>query len=297
MARSKKEAKERKELILRKLDESISYCNSHHDPVQERFERVVDLAGARARGVLEPERRMAEMKCLFPVLLDREMRGFVPSLKMNDSELKLGPEAFLDRWFSKWVKKYLSAWKDWPSGRAAKPKDAATDEALVQMLVPHAGSEHEARIWARHHNYFMSAENKGGNLLEEYVARKVAPFGWIWCRGEILTAVDFCTCDCTGFIQIKNKSNTENSSGKGFRDDHNAPMWYRMEAQRKAGLIVTRWPELVEHVRRYSDPAASIPDDLMNETDYLAFVSRAAEANHSLVSGEEKGLNADTLKF
>ncbi len=290
-------AETRKQLIFQKLDEAMNYCNSHHDPVQERFERVVDIVFENERGMASSDRRRREMKALFPVLLNRDLRGFVPSLKLTDRELGLGGADYLDCWFSKWAQKYLTAWKTLPSQRVAKPKGAATDEALIQLLIPHAGSETEARAWARHHNYFMSAENTGGSLLEEYVASKISSKGWIWCRGEILTAVDFCRDDCSAFIQVKNKSNTENSSSKGFRDSHNAPMWYRMEAERKAGQIVTRWPDLMTFVKEHSGADVAIPDGLLSEDDYLSFVRKASEGNEKLINGEERGFNFDEIAY
>ena len=295
MATSSGEA--RKQQVLQKLDEAMNYCNSHHDPAQERFEHVVDAVLSDDCGIAAPEQRRREMKALFPVLLNSELRGFIPSLKLNDSELALNHVDYLDCWLSRWTKKYLAAWKMLPSQRTAKPKGAATDEALIQLLIPHAGSEAEARAWARHHNYFMSAENTGGSLLEEYVASKVTSKGWVWCRGEILTAVDFCRDDCSAFIQVKNKSNTENSSSKGFRDSHNAPMWYRMEAERKAGKIVTRWPELMSFIKEHSGADAEIPGDLMSESDYLSFVRKASEDNAKLINGEEKGFNFDEVAY
>lgn len=45
------------------------------------------------------------------------------------------------------------------------------------------------------HNLFMSAENIQGNLLEEYIASKVHPYGFLWCDGNIVRAVDFCNTD------------------------------------------------------------------------------------------------------
>ena len=109
MARSTKETNERKKLILAKLNEAMGYCNSHHDPVQERFERVVDTLVAKTPGIQDPGSRQAEMKCLFPVLLSSEMHGYVPSITLNDSQLCLESAAYLDCWLTKWVKKYLAA--------------------------------------------------------------------------------------------------------------------------------------------------------------------------------------------
>lgn len=278
-----------KQEVKQKLDESIRYCNSHRDNVQTLFDGIVD-------SLIHPDSmgehwatRQIEMKSLFPIILIPETSGFIPSIKIKEDEMSLDPHEFLARWLTRWVCKYVSAWETLPSERIAAPKGAATDYALIKMVAPHAGSEDKAREWASFHNLFMSAENIGGNLLEEYIASRVEPYNWIWCRGEILTAVDFCNRDCTEFIQVKNKSNTENSSGKGFRVDHNAPSWFRMYAERKNGEIVTRWPELVEIIRRGAGcMSVKVPDDLLNEDDYLEFVESVSENNSRMITSEEK---------
>lgn len=70
---------------------------------------------------------------------------------------------------------------------------------------------------AAYHNLFMSAENIQGNLLEEYISVSTRPYGWIWCNGNVLRAIDFCSSDGAVLLQIKNKSNTENSSSSAIR--------------------------------------------------------------------------------
>lgn len=137
-----------------------------------------------------------------------------------------------------------------------------------------------------HHNLFMSAENIGGSLLEEYVAEQVLPHGWIWCRGMILTAIDFCHTDCVHMFQVKNKTNTENSSSKGFREAHSAQVWHRMRASRQNGVVVTYWSRLVDLLRQ-GEGCASIPADLVSEEAYLDFVSGVASTNANLLSGSE----------
>lgn len=279
-----------KELVLDTLESSMNYCNSHHCPAQEKFENTVDTLVTEKSCGGDFETRRSDMKALFPVLLDKSLRGFIPALSIDLKQTNLEPEAFLDIWFKKWTRKFINAWKTFPSERAAKPKGATTDEALIQMVIPHAGSEEAARAWAMHHNLFMSAENVGGNLLEQYIARKVRPFGWIWCRGEILTSVDFCNDTCSSFLQVKNKSNTENSSSKGFRESRKAPMWYRMEAERRGGAIVTHWPQLVQLIKEGA-PEKSVPDNLFSENDYLAFVYQASASNPHLITKNEYGIN------
>lgn len=287
MASEKAEEKKRK--VLEKLDESIRYCNSHRDNVQDLYDNLVDLQVNVVSRPMDFEIRSREMKSLFPIVTAPETQGFIPTIKMRDDEMGLDAHEYLERWFTRWISKFVSAWETLPSERKAKPKSAVTDYALITMVAGHVGSEEEASEWIRFHNLYMSAENIGGNLLEEYIASKVERYGWIWCRGQILTAVDFCNDECTEFLQIKNKSNTENSSGKGFRVDHNAPVWFRMYASRKKGEVVTRWNDLMEIIKRGATrDGSSIPDDLLNEEDYLDFVRRASMSNPGLITDEEE---------
>ena len=59
------------------------------------------------------------------------------------------------------------------------------------------------------------------NLLEEYISISVRPYSWIWCNGNVLRAIDFCSSDGSILLQIKNKSNTENSSSSSIRTGTN----------------------------------------------------------------------------
>lgn len=284
---AKKKAK--KGDVLEKLDTSIRFCNSHRDDVQTLFDGLVDdLIDVDARPA-DYAIRQEEMKSLFPVVLDPNTKGFIPAIGMNEEDLALEPHDFLELWLSRWISKFVRAWKTLPSQRVANPKGTVTDHALIKMVTPHANSEKEAEEWVRYHNLFMSAENIGGNLLEEYIAGKVEQYDWIWCRGKILTAVDFCNKSCTEFVQIKNKENTENSSGRGFRIDHGAPSWFRMHSEKKSGKIVTRWPVLMEIIKRGAKKYADdIPDDLLNEEDYLQFIETVSSSNPQMITSEER---------
>ena len=91
----------------------------------------------------------------------------------------------------------------------------------------------------------MSAENIQGNLLEEYIAQKVRPYGFIWCEGNVLRAIDFCNTDGSLFLQIKNKSNTENSSSSNIREGTSIEKWYRLGTRTQAGK---RLPDYKWHI-------------------------------------------------
>ncbi|MBW3090263.1 SinI family restriction endonuclease [Bifidobacterium miconisargentati] len=281
MARTKNASKE---LVYAKLREALDWCNAHSDSAQQRFNRCVDI-------IIDPQAyktRNQEMKSLFPVLMLSKFSGYRPGIPVKETCLPLDSSDFLDMYFTTWAKKYFNAWKVLPSQRIASPKGAATDPALIKMVEPRAGSIYIARDWASYHNLFMSAENVGGNLLEEYIYTKVCNYGWMWCRGEVLTAVDFCSMGKERFIQIKNKSNTENSSGKGFREDHDADKWYRMEAQKKDGNIITRWSDLVKIIQEGAPDGVNVPTDIMTEESYLDFVRNAAAANPALITDQER---------
>lgn len=206
--------------VKAKLRESIDYCNSHHLPVQPLFESLVDELITERTCRYDPEFRVTEMKALFPILFQERTRGMIPSIPLPESAISLASDEFLRLWLSKWVQKFLAEWKSLPGDHQADSKRTVTDPALLQMVMAssHAGDLDTAMVWAAHHNLYMSAENAGGNLLEEYIANKIVPYGWVWCRGKIITAVDFCNDACTAMFQVKNKTNTENSSGKGFRE-------------------------------------------------------------------------------
>lgn len=278
-----------KDKVKIKLRESIDYCNSHHLPVQPMFEQLVDRLITDETCRYDYARRVTEMKALFPILFQEKTRGMIPSIPVPEVSLELGAGDYLDLWLSKWVQKFLAEWKSLPSDYAADSKKTVTDPALIQMVMAssHAGSQEVAMEWAAHHNLFMSAENTGGNLLEEYIAKKAAPYGWIWCRGKILTATDFCNDECLAMFQVKNKTNTENSSGKGFRESVGAKVWCRMRAEKRRGKIETYWPMLVEIVREGATRGGAVPDDLYSEEEYLSFVRDVSERNPYLITAEE----------
>lgn len=279
----------KREDVKKKLSESLNYCNSHHIPAQELFESIVDQAINNKTCNYDAEERKREMKSLFPILLQAETAAMIPSIPMKPGDLELDSKAFLQEWLGKWIKKILTGWEELPSKHFAEPKRTVTDEALIHMVMDrkHAGSKERAYEWASHHNLFMSAENAGGNLLEEYIYTKIRRYGWIWCRGKILTAIDFCNDECTDMFQVKNKTNTENSSGKGFRESCGAKVWNRMRAERRNGKIETYWPQLIEIVREGSTVDEPIPDDLFTEADYLDFISNTIKKNPDLISERE----------
>lgn len=146
---------------------------------------------------------------IFNIAIEIDLRLFPTKILSNDSDNLRG-------YFEKWINGYTSFVL--PSKRERSKKGTCDDPAIQQMIkILCRYSDSEVKMQSAVHDLFMSAENAQGNLLEEYIAEKSKPFGWIWCIGETLRSVDFCSYDGNYLLQIKNKNNTENSSSSSIR--------------------------------------------------------------------------------
>jgi len=102
-----------------------------------------------------------------------------------------------------------------------------------------------AAIAMHDHRKAMAAENAIGSLLEIYIASEMEHYGWVWCSGEIVKAVDFIRWDNNlGWVpmQIKNRSNSENSSSAAIRNGTNIKKWFRSFSTKDA----TNWEAFPE---------------------------------------------------
>ena len=80
------------------------------------------------------------------------------------------------------------------------------------------------------HKHSMSAENTVGGLLERYLASVMEPYGWVWCAGDFVKAIDFIKMTGTGrweLLQVKNRDNSENSSSSAIRNGTDIKKWFR----------------------------------------------------------------------
>ena len=98
-----------------------------------------------------------------------------------------------------------------------------------------------------HHKIAMAAENVTGSLLEEYIATVMEHLDWVRCSGTLITGTDFIKFPKVAgnkpvLLQIKNRSNSENSSSASIRKGTTIEKWYRLEAQ----TGITRWDEFPE---------------------------------------------------
>lgn len=132
---------------------------------------------------------------------------------------------------AKWVSKYKAGYENRPSKTFGKPPQTVPDSIIDEMISARLPKLPEQKIkdikYA--HRLSMSAENILGLFLEEYLAMKLKPYGWCCAWGQTLRSVDFCH---TGgeLLQVKNRSNTENSSSSKVREGTEIRKWYRVDA-------------------------------------------------------------------
>jgi hypothetical protein len=120
------------------------------------------------------------------------------------------------------------------------------------------------------HRISMSAENILGSILEEYIHTKVLQYGWSCCWGNAIRAVDLCSAG--GILyQIKNRSNSENSSSSAIRDGTDIKKWYRIEA--RTGK--TNWEELSAIIGK---------NNLFSEKEFADFCRTLIKNNPSALS-------------
>lgn len=193
----------------------------------------------------------------------------------------------ISAYIERWVKGYSDAINNPPSLRTANPKSACTDPAIAVIVQCTQGmSKEEATTGENNHNLFMSAENIQGNLLEEYISAKTRPYGFLWCGGNVLRAIDFCNTSGTLLLQIKNKSNTENSSSSNIREGTTIEKWYRLGTKTRNGIRYPdyKWSLLNDLINKYRSEGEELPPCNMNEDDYEQFLSNISSLNHGLIT-------------
>lgn len=118
------------------------------------------------------------------------------------------------------------------SRRISKPPGTVADpivSTIINARLTGLTAEHLEQIKYAH-RLSMSAENIQGLLLEEFLAEQLADYGWYCCWGESIRHVDFCNIDGS-LLQVKNRSNSENSSSSKVRINQPIEKWYRVDAR------------------------------------------------------------------
>lgn len=133
----------------------------------------------------------------------------------------------------KWVLKYVGGKKGCASNRTSNLPGTVADpvvEEIISARLTNLKQEDLEKITYAH-RLGMSAENILGLILEEYLATNLSAYGWHCAWGETVKSVDF-VHENGSLLQIKNRSNSENSSSSRVRYGTRIEKWYRIKADR-----------------------------------------------------------------
>ena len=191
----------------------------------------------------------------------------------------------INAFIARWVKGYVDARSLLPSQRISTPKTSCSDPAIRAIVQTSKDlSDENSKKGEKIHNIFMSAENIQGNLLEEFIEIKIHEFGWIWCCGNVMRSVDFCSSDGSKLLQIKNKSNTENSSSSAIRTGTDIEKWFRLGTRTVNGIREPnyKWSDLNNIINSHKTDPQKICN--ITEEDYIEFLRQVTLRNRQLIN-------------
>ena len=173
----------------------------------------------------------------------------------------------------KWILKYQSGIEGRASVRNSNPPSTIADPIIQEIIGARlsALAESDLNKITYAHRLGMSAENILGLILEEYLADNLIEFGWHCAWGETVKSVDFVHEDGQ-LLQIKNRSNSENSSSSAIRTGTQIEKWFRIKADR----IEYMWESLNE----------ICGTDSLSEAVFVSFVKNTIKSNPSCLAVE-----------
>jgi len=190
--------------------------------------------------------------------------GLAPNIKESKTETNV---------LKKWLRKYADGYNNRISKRAVNLPKTVPDpiiETIISCRLPHLKTEGLVKI-SFGHRLSMTAENVLGHLLEEYLANELAAFKWHCCWGETLRSVDFVNEDGR-LLQVKNRSNSENSSSSRVRLGTEIEKWFRVNANNGKYL----WEDLNKLHKTLN----------LSEENFKEFVVKTLKANQNAMPVE-----------
>lgn len=177
----------------------------------------------------------------------------------------------------KWLKKYQGGKDGRASQRTSNVSGTVPDPIIDEIISAKIVRLTEIDLGKIRdaHRLSMSAENILGLILEEYLAIHLEPHGWHCAWGETIKSVDFVHKDGR-LLQIKNRSNSENSSSSAVRDGTEITKWFRIKANR----IEYMWESL----------NTFCGTDTLSEESFIAFVQATLKANPACLAIEQSNL-------
>lgn len=173
----------------------------------------------------------------------------------------------------KWVLKYKNGIAGKASTRTSNLPGTIADpiiEEIINTRLP-ALTKKDLNKITYAHRLGMSTENILGSILEEYLSNKLINFGWHCAWGETVKSVDFVHEDGR-LLQIKNRSNSENSSSSAIRTGTQIEKWFRVKAQNNEYM----W-EVLNKICGTTE---------LNENDFVAFARKTIQSNPGCLAVE-----------
>lgn len=131
----------------------------------------------------------------------------------------------------KWIRKYEAGRASCASMRTSNLPGTIADPIIEQIIGARISrlNRNDLNLITYAHRLGMSAENILGLILEEYLSVNLRDFGWHCAWGETVKSVDF-VHESGRLLQIKNRSNSENSSSSAVRNGTEIEKWFRIRA-------------------------------------------------------------------
>ncbi len=173
----------------------------------------------------------------------------------------------------KWILKYQSGLEGRASVRKSNLPGTIADPIIEEIIGARLATltESDLNKITYAHRLGMSAENILGLILEEYLADNLIEFDWHCAWGETVRSVDFVHEDGR-LLQIKNRSNSENSSSSAVRTGTEIEKWFRI----KADKIEYMWESL----------NAICGTNSLSEAGFVSFVKSTIKSNPSCLAVE-----------
>lgn len=175
----------------------------------------------------------------------------------------------------KWLKKYQGGFEGRASQRTSNPPGTVADPIIDKIIgsrLTELTDDDLGKI-SYAHRLGMSAENILGLILEEYLSDNLKDYGWHCAWGETVKSVDFVN-ENGDLLQVKNRSNSENSSSSAVRDGTEIEKWYRIKADR----IQYMWDKLNE----------ICGTSHLSEESFVEFVKNTLTTNPGCLAVEEE---------
>lgn len=173
----------------------------------------------------------------------------------------------------KWLLKYQNGKNGRASQRISNPPGTVSDPVIEKIIGARLSTltPDDLNRINYAHRLGMSAENILGLILEEYLADSLACYGWHCAWGETVRSVDFVHKNGR-LLQIKNRSNSENSSSSAVRHGTQIEKWFRI----KANKVEYMWDTLNEICGTTS----------LSEAAFVHFVQNTLKSNPACLAVE-----------